>query len=121
MDLEMVGVAVGGLVAGGLAAAGAGAWWWGGKLKAATARHAKLDQARQFAETQGLQVKKQVEQLQKELTELRQQLTRAKPRAEVYVAPPAPTRQELEDLLLRAESPKEPEAFPDTQIIPRKR
>ena len=121
MDVDSVGIAVGGFLAGGLAAASAGAWWWGRKLAAADARSAKLDQARQFAEQQGVQARKQVEQLQKDVEQLRQQLARSKARTEVYVAPPPPSRQELEDLLLRAEKPKEAEAFPDTQIIPRKR
>ncbi|MBV8504165.1 MAG: hypothetical protein JO006_20885 [Paucibacter sp.] len=121
MDVETIGIALGGVVAGGLVAAGIGSWWWGRQLKGAAFRNSKLDQARQFAEQQGVQVKKQVEQLQKEIEQLRHQLARAKPRHEVYTAPPPPSRQELEDLLLRAETPKQPEAFPDTQVIPRKR
>jgi len=106
---------------GGLAAASLGAWWWGRKLKGSDARNSRLDHARQFAEQQGVQVRKQVEQLQKEVADLRQQLARAKPRQEVHVSPPAPSREELENMLLRAPSAQAPEAFPDTQIIPRKR
>ena len=121
MNVETIGIAVGSVFVGGLAAASLGAWWWGRKLKGSDARHSRLDHARQFAEQQGVQVKKQVEQLQKEVTELRQQLARAKPRQEVHVSPPPPSREELENMLLRAPPSKSPEAFPDTQIIPRKR
>ena len=121
MDVETIGIAVGSVFVGGLAAASVGAWWWGRKLKGSDARNSKLDHARQFAEQQGVQVRKQVEQLQKEVGELRQQLARAKPRQEVHVSPPPPSREELENMLLRSPSPKAPDAFPDTQIIPRKR
>ncbi|MBV8379483.1 MAG: hypothetical protein JO369_01785 [Paucibacter sp.] len=120
MDLEAIGVALGGVVAGGLAAAAASAWWWGRKLGRATRQVAKLDQARQFADQQSNQVRKQVEQLQKEVAELRVQASRAKPRVEVTVVPPAETT--TEELLLRATAPSAAaEPFPQTQILPRKR
>jgi len=121
MDIETVGIAVGSVLVGGLAAASLCAWWWGRKLKSSAFRNSKLDHARQFAEQQGVQVKKQVEQLQKEVSELRTQLARARPRQEVHVSPPPPSREELENMLLRTPAGQSPEAFPDTQIIPRKR
>jgi hypothetical protein len=121
MDLETIGVAAGGVLAGGLLAGAGGAWWWGHKLKGAAQRIAKLDQARQFADQQGAQVRKQVEQLQKEMAELRMQAGRARPR-EADAAASVHTRQEVEDMLLSQAPPAKPvEAFPDTQIIPRKR
>lgn len=112
MDLEAIGMAVGGVLAGGAV----GSWWWSRKLKRAVSRIAKLDQASQFAEGQNSQVRKQVELLQKEVTDLRTQLSRSKPRQEVSAPEPAATRQEVEDMLLRQPAP---EGFAATQILPR--
>ena len=119
MELETIGVALGGVAAGGVVAAAGGAWWWCRKLKLAALRIAKLDQARQFADQQGAQVRKQIEQLQHEMAELRVQASRARPH---HVSPPMPSRQELEDMLLRdSEPPSTAEGFATTQIMPRKR
>jgi len=119
MDLDTLGMALGGFVVGGLVAGAGGAVWWGGKLKRAARQLTKLDQARQFADQQGAQVRKQVELLQKEVNDLRMQAARAKPRVEVTVVPPPEVSNE--ELLLRAAVPLgEGEAFPQTQILPHK-
>ncbi len=112
MDLVAIGMAVMALLLGGAGAS----WWWSSKLKKSAERIAKLDHAAQFAEQQNTQVRKQVELLQREVTDLRVQLSRTKPRQEVSTNDAAPTRQEVEDMLLRQPSP---EAFPATQILPR--
>jgi len=119
MDLDTLGAALGGIVVGGLAAAAGSAWWWGRKLQRANHQLAKLDHARLFADQQSTQVRRQVEQLQKEVSELRMQAVRAKPRVEVTVA--QSQEASSEELLLRATNPPgEAEAFPQTQILPRK-
>lgn len=118
MDLDTLGVALGGFVVGGLAATAGSAWWWNRKLQRANRQVAKLDQARQFADQQSAQVRKQVEQLQKEVNDLRMQAARAKPRVEVTVV--QPQEVSTEELLLRAAKPPgEGEAFPQTQILPK--
>jgi hypothetical protein len=121
MDLELIGVALGGFCAGALAGGGVGTWWWGRKLSGAQRQIAKLDQLRQFSEQQGGQVRKQIEQLQSELNDLRIQATRMRTREAHSVPATVIINRESEDMLLRdapAASPAEP--FAATQILPRK-
>jgi cell division protein FtsB len=59
----------------GLALGGLGAtWWWLRPLKAAKARVAKLEAAREALKQQNSQARKQLEQLQTEVAELRHAL-----------------------------------------------
>jgi len=121
MDLELIGVALGGLCAGALAGAGVSAWWWSRRLSNAQRQIVKLDQLRQFSEQQGVQVRKQIEQLQSELNDLRIQATRMRTREAHSVPATVIINRESEDMLLRdtpTATPAEP--FATTQILPRK-
>ena len=117
MDAENILVGLLGLVLGAVAAYGGAHWWFGRKLAAAAARVGKHERARQFAEQQGDQVRRQVEQLQKELAELRSQVSRTKQRASAAIG-----KQEREDMLLNtggaAVKPvTQADPFPDTLLV----
>ncbi|MBV8604670.1 MAG: hypothetical protein JO224_08325 [Pelomonas sp.] len=119
MDPITLVLALGGLVVGAAGAAAVGARWWSRQLDEAARRATKLEQAREFAESQCAQARRQVEQLQKELAELRAQVNRARARNEVTVNPP--DTPEVQDLLLRGAPAPAYDPFPKTEILPRKR
>ncbi|HEY1090275.1 MAG TPA: hypothetical protein VGE47_04220 [Burkholderiaceae bacterium] len=125
MNMDVIALLLGvGLV---LALAGlAVSWlWFRRRLATAGARQAKLEKARQFAEQQGTQARRQTEQLQKELADLRMQLSRYKP---LRKPEPGEVKPEVEDLLLAHahEAPAAPtkvvDPFADTLLVaPNKR
>jgi hypothetical protein len=114
MDLATLAAALGGLLLGALAAALISARTWSGKLKAATQRVARLEEARKQSDQAAQQARKQVELLNMEVAELRLQAGRAERKRAAAEAAPAP---ETPDLLLRDGVPAEP--FPATMLVPR--
>jgi len=118
MDLGTILSIAGGALVGALLAIAFAAWWWGGQLKEAAQRMAALDEARQLAREESGKLRKQVDQMQQEVNDWRIQAMRAKPAAPS--GEPASTREEIEDMLLRATPPAVPEPFAATVILPRK-
>jgi hypothetical protein len=92
---------------GAAAAWAAATWWFGRKLKGASAGLERVEKARHFAAQQAAQARKQIETLQHEMGELRQRLgSRGRsPSAFSESRPPPP------------EPPAAPDGFADTQVL----
>ena len=118
MDLGTLLSIAGGALVGALLAIGFAAWWWGSQLKEAAQRMSKLDQSRHSAKEESGELRRQLDQLQLEVNDWRIQALRAKSRSDA--AEPVSTREELEDMLLRAAPPPHVEPFAATVIMPRK-
>lgn len=93
---------------------GGAQWWFGRKLRAATAGRERVDKARQFAAEQASQARRQIESLQQEMAALRMGQSRrvaavkpfAPPSSPVPLAGPEPT------------APEPPgDGFADTQVL----
>ncbi len=118
MDLGTMLSIAGGALVGALIAIGFAVWWWGGQLKEAAQRITALDESRHSAKEESGKLRRQIDQLQQEVNDWRIQAMRAK-----SVSPglePTSTREEIEDMLLRATPPAAPEPFAATVILPRK-
>ncbi|HEY4081595.1 MAG TPA: hypothetical protein VGM81_12955 [Burkholderiaceae bacterium] len=118
MDLGTILSIAGGALLGALLAVGFAAWWWGGQLKEAAQRLAALDESRRLAREESGKLRRQVDQMQQEVNDWRIQAMRAKSVSSALE--PASSREEIEDMLLRATPPAAPEPFAATVILPRR-